>query len=484
MGEHCLSIPMSMHKENRERLCAALKKSNVPKGAVVLLQGGSDSQRYDTDVNTAPFRQESFFHWLFATLEPDCYAALDVDSGKATLFIPRLHESYIIWSGQIQPPVFFRDRYKLDTSFHVDEMTDVLKKAKPTVLLTLKGLNTDSKCYTKEASFDGIDQFKVDNTTLHPIIVECRVLKTDEELKIIRYANKISSDAHKQLMKMIKPGMFEYQAESFFLDYCYSRGGMRHVCYTCICASGLNGSVLHYGHAGAPNDKKILDGDMCVFDMGGEYYCYSSDITCSFPVNGKFTDKQKLVYNAVLRANRAVLAQSKPGVLWPDMHRLAERVILEDLKAGGLLQGDVDDMMKVHLGAVFMPHGLGHFMGLDVHDVGGYPAGVDRIDAPGIRNLRTARVLQERMVITVEPGCYFIDSVIDKALNDPSQAKFMVKSKIDEFRGSGGVRIEDDVAITATGCELMTDVPRTVDEIEALMSTGSKHCPFTAMSAK
>jgi len=245
---------------------------------------------------------------------------------------------------------------------------------------------------------------------------------------------------------------------------------MRHVGYICICASGHNGSVLHYGHAAAPNDKVIKDGDMCLFDMGGEYYCYVSDITCCFPANGKFTDKQKLIYNAVLRSNRAAQAESKPGVKWADMHRLSERVILEDLKAGGLLQGSVDDMMKAHLGAVFMPHGLGHLMGLDVHDVGGFPKGVERIDEPGISNLRTTRVLQERMVITVEPGCYFIDHLLDQALANPEQAKFMVKSKIDEFRGTGGVRIEDDVAITATGVELLTDVPRTVEEIEAFMS--------------
>lgn len=245
---------------------------------------------------------------------------------------------------------------------------------------------------------------------------------------------------------------------------------MRHVSYTCICASGENGSVLHYGHAGEPNTRQINDGDMCLFDMGGEYYCYVSDITCSFPANGKFTQQQKFIYEAVLASNRAVMNASKPGVSWVDMHRLSERVLLESLKTGGLVVGDDDEMMSAHLGATFMPHGLGHLMGLDVHDVGGYPKGVERINEPGIKCLRTARILEAGMVLTIEPGCYFIDTLLDAAFSDTNLSKFLVKEKIDPFRGFGGVRIEDNVLITETGVELLTCVPRTVAEIEAYMA--------------
>jgi Xaa-Pro dipeptidase len=145
--------------------------------------------------------------------------------------------------------------------------------------------------------------------------------------------------------------------------------------------------------------------------MGGEYYCYSSDITCSFPANRVFTEQQKMIYNAVLKANRAVLAAVKPGVKWPDMHCLADRVQLTALKEVGLLKGDVEQMMAVRLGAVFMPHGLGHFMGCDVHDVGGYPEGMERSCEAGLKSLRTARVLQEGMCLTIEPGIYFINHV-------------------------------------------------------------------------
>lgn len=171
------------------------------------------------------------------------------------------------------------------------------------------------------------------------------------------------------------------------------------------------------------------DGDLCLLDMGCEYFCYASDITCSYPCNGKYTDQQKVVYNAVLDANLAVKKALKPGVSWVDMHILAEGKILESLKQAGLLTGDVNEMVENRLGAIFMPHGLGHFIGIDTHDVGGYLAGnfcisIDnkyiisrlfcsllinkghpaRSNKPGLKSLRTSRIIQERMCITIEPG--------------------------------------------------------------------------------
>lgn len=472
LGFHTHSVPLALHDLNRKRLIQRLKDKKVDEKAVVLLEGGksSDFQRYSSDVCHVPFRQESYFHWMFGVLEPDFYGALDVETGKSVLFIPRLPESYLVWSGKIHPPEHFKSKYGVDEVHYVDEMISVFKCLSPSVILTLYGLNTDSGLYTREACFKGMNGFKVNNTILHPEITECRVIKTDLEMDVMRYANRISSDAHKKVMTTVKPGIYEYQAESIFLQYCYCHGGMRHVSYTCICASGENASVLHYGHAAEPNSRQINDGDMCLFDMGGEYYCYVSDITCAFPANGKFTAQQKFIYEAVLAANRAVMKASKPGVSWVDMHRLSERVLLECLKAGGLVVGDVDEMMSAHLGATFMPHGLGHLMGLDVHDVGGYPKGVERIDEPGIKCLRTARILEAGMVLTIEPGCYFIDMLLDAAFSDTNLSRFLVREKIEPFRGFGGVRIEDNVLITETGVELLTCVPRTVAEIEAYMA--------------
>lgn len=155
-----------------------------------------------------------------------------------------------------------------------------------------------------------------------------------------------------------------------------------------------------------------------LFDMGGNYCGYAADITCSFPANGKFTEDQKLIYNAVLKARDAVIAAAKPEVVWTDMHLLANRVMLTSLKEGGLLVGDVEDMVKAGLNEVFQPHGLGHLLGLDVHDVGGYlPGHPERSKEAGVRKLRTARTLLAGMVLTIEPGCYFIDCVSVETVN-------------------------------------------------------------------
>ncbi|XP_035868377.1 xaa-Pro dipeptidase isoform X2 [Phyllostomus discolor] len=464
LGNETLKVPLALFALNRQRLCERLRKNQaVQAGSIVLLQGGEETQRYCTDTGVL-FRQESFFHWAFGVTEPGCYGVIDVDTGKSTLFVPRLPDHYATWMGKIHSKEHFKEKYAVDDVRYADE----------------RGVNTDSGSVCREASFEGISKFNVNNAILHPEIVECRVFKTDMELEVLRYTNRISSEAHREVMKAVKVGMKEYEMESLFEHYCYSRGGMRHSSYTCICGSGENSAVLHYGHAGAPNNRTIQDGDMCLFDMGGEYYCFSSDITCSFPANGKFTDDQRAIYEAVLRSSRAVMSAMKPGVWWPDMHRLADRIHLEELARIGILNGSVDAMVQAHLGAVFMPHGLGHFLGIDVHDVGGYPEGVQRIDEPGLRSLRTARHLEPRMVLTVEPGIYFIDHLLDEALADPSRACFFNREVLQRFRTFGGVRIEEDVVVTENGMELLTCVPRTVEEIEACMAGSNK--AFTSVS--
>lgn len=475
-GDHTLKVSMGMFAENRGRLCKRLRSlqesGKIPAGAIVILQGGINETRHCSD-HEPLFRQESFFHWMFGVEEPDFLGALEVDTGRAILFPPKLPDSYAVWMGKLLSEDDFMFRYGVEEVHFADKIVHVLTNKNPPVLLTLCGQNSDSGKYSQEAVFEGIGSFKVNNEILHHEISECRVFKSDKELEVLRYINRISSEAHKAVMKSMQPGMFEYQAESIFKNYCQYIGGARSQAYTCICASGDNGSVLHYGHAGAPNSKQINDGDMCLFDMGGEYYCYVSDITCSFPCNGKFTEKQRQVYEAVYKASRAVMAACKPGETWVDMHLIAERTLLENLKQMGVVRGDVDAMMAARLGATFMPHGLGHLLGIDTHDVGGYLEGhPKRSSEPGLKSLRTARILQPRMVLTIEPGLYFIDVLLDAALDNPAHREFVVREVLDTFRGFGGVRIEDDIIITENGIELMTQVPRTVEEIESIMIEG------------
>ncbi|CAI2733373.1 unnamed protein product [Schistosoma spindalis] len=481
----CLAIPMQLHVANRQRLCNRIrdKISSLDTGkslthnlssVFVVLQGGTDTFLGDSDAANV-FRQESFFHWTFGVLEPDCYGTIELATGHSTLFIPKIPEEATIYDGELASLEQFSKKYNVDETHYTDEIASYLSLWNATLLLTLCGVNTDSHRPTPEATFYGIEKFQVNRNILHHEIVSCRVIKTDMELDVIRYTNRISSAAHRHLMRSVKPGMYQYQAESIFRHYCYFHGGMRHMSYTCIAATGCDCAVLHYGHAGEPNEHQILDGEMCLFDMGGEYYCYSSDITCSFPVNGRFTDDQKLIYNAVLCASRAVLNEIKPGADWVQLHQLAEREILTHLREGGLLLGDINEMMKSRLGAIFMPHGLGHLLGCDVHDVGGYLNDTpSRSSQPGLKNLRTARLLQANMVMTVEPGCYFIERLLNQALSSDILSKFIDRGQIERFRKFGGVRIEDNIIVTETGHELLTDVPRTIEEIEAWMSSKSE----------
>lgn len=164
------------------------------------------------------------------------------------------------------------------------------------------------------------------------------MFKNEEELKLMRFINEVSSEAHFQLMRRARPGMMEYQLEALYIANAYYFGGCRLLSYTAISGSGKNSAVLHYGHAGAPNNKLIEDGDMILVDMGAELHCYASDITNSFPANGRFTEDQKLIFETVAAMQNAVLEAMRPGTQWMDMHALAYRVMSERLLAAGLLR--------------------------------------------------------------------------------------------------------------------------------------------------
>uniref|UniRef100_A0A8R1Y8L4 Xaa-Pro dipeptidase n=1 Tax=Onchocerca volvulus TaxID=6282 RepID=A0A8R1Y8L4_ONCVO len=466
MGNETFTVAAKLFAQNRTRLVEMLR-NKVQTGSIILLKGGIEQNRYNTDALDLPFRQESYFFWTFGVHESNCFGAIDIDSGRSFLFLPRLHPDYVIWHGKIYNEDWYQKKYEVD-EVHFND--------KNTIIETLTNLHAKQLLLlVKFLTFEGVSKFcfsfPCDTSILYPVMAELRVFKTDQELNVMRYVCKVASEAHKAVMKAARPGMYEYQLESLFRHHCYYHGGCRHLAYTCIASSGYNSSILHYGHENAPNSKEIIDGDLCLFDMGPEYNCYASDITTTFPCNGKFTEKQKIIYNAVLAANREVFKTAQPGIQWDEMHKLAEMIILSHLRDAGILKGDLEKMMEARIGAIFMPHGLGHFMGLDVHDCGGYLGDAKpRSTLPGLKALRTTRALQERMVITIEPGCYFIDTLLDAALNDPIQKKFIVKEKLDDFRGFGGVRIEDDIVIWANGNERMSNVPRTVDEIEQFMS--------------
>ena len=319
---------MALHALNRQRLAAALRAGAAPPppGSFALFAGGASATRHETD-HEPLFRQESFFHWAFGVREPDWFGAVSLDDGRATLFVPRLPAAYAVVMGRIKGNDEWRSLYAVDAVEFVDDMPRVLRAGVGAAgaLYVLRGQNSDSQAFAKPAAFEGMGEFRVDDAALWPAAVNLRVIKTPAEQAVLRYVGAVSSEAHVAVMQAVAEGMIEYQLESLFSHWCHFYGGCRHNSYTCICASGINSSVLHYGHAGEPNARRLAREDMCLFDMGGEFACYGADITTSFPVSGKFSPQQRVIYSAVLAAVFAVEDAMKPGVSWLDMHTLSYR---------------------------------------------------------------------------------------------------------------------------------------------------------------
>jgi Xaa-Pro dipeptidase len=499
MGLDTFEVPVAgVFVANRCKLVECLKASGV--AGAVFLEGGISETRFDSD-HEPIFRQESYFWYLSGVKEPDCSLVVHVETGATCLFVPHLAASYATIMGPIRTFDEWKNIYLVDQVRYTSEVEEhilgLLEKpvaasgeeqqqhSPAARLFLLKGLNSDSgKMYQPPLAVTTNPKLAVyeDLEHLFPVLAECRVIKSEAELDLLQHVTQVTSFAHAYVMRNMKSGMMEYQGEALFRFYCHYNFGCRLVGYTPICGCGPSAAILHYGHAGEPNAKQSRKGDICLYDMGAEYFGYGSDVTCSFPIDGKFSDLQRPIFTAVLLAQVAVYDMMKPGVSWVDCHKAAERAILNaliDLRVVVLGDSTVEKLVELRLGAVFMPHGLGHLIGIDTHDVGGYLQGhPERIQEPGLKSLRTARILQENMTLTVEPGCYFIDHLLDGALSDTSPLRqYLNSGKIQEYRSFGGVRLEDVVQVTSTGCVNYTLCPRTIDEIESVM-TGGKWPPI------
>eukprot|EP01039_Chlorochromonas_danica_P010858 gene10858-12068_t len=483
LGKHrTLAVPLDMHQQSRKKLLQLFHKQGIHEG-VVLLEGGEQQYQYDSDTELV-FRQDSWFQYLFGVKESGLFGAISLDTGKTTLFIPKLPSEYLVWCGAIYPPSHFQASYAVDEVLYVDDLSSWLAEqtaggSESKKIHLMSGENSDSGLMAKPAHFANEEKFyqegKIETAILYNLLAACRVIKNHEEVEVMRYASWVASQAHVQVMRSIQSTTFEYELEAQFLYEIYKNGGCRKSAYTSICACGPNSAVLHYGHAAAPNNRQLSSHDLALLDMGAEYHGYVSDITCSYPVSGKFSDDQRIIYEAVLNAQRAVYAHMLPGNLWTDCHLLAEKEILKALQQVGILHnGSLEDYANASLGYVFFPHGLGHLIGCDTHDVGAYIPGTPaRSTRPGLNKLRTARVLEVGMVLTNEPGCYFVDYLLDNACNDAVQGKYINQEVLKRFRGFGGVRIEDVVLVTEHGPETLSTCPRTVQEIEEVMAGGA-----------
>lgn len=463
-GAYPFKVNRNMYREQRQRLGESLRLNKGSKHAA-FLQGGSEVPINSTDINYL-FWQESYFGYLFGCDIPDSFGAV-LDDGTGILFIPRHPQPYAVWMGELPVPEKVRASTEMDEVYYVDQIESVLREKGVETVEVLKGVNSDSGLNVLTAQLPGGSKLNVSSNWLFNVLSEQRCRKTDLEAELLQYVCKVSSDAHIHVMQHCKPGMSQHHLESTFLHHVYYHGGCRKVAYTCICGTGHHGAVLHYPN----NDAPVEDGSMALLDMGGQYMGYASDITCSFPVNGRFSEDQKIIYNAVLDAHDSVIRCLKPGVCWVEMHKLALRVMCEHLVRAKFIYGDVETLMARRIMGLFQPHGLGHLMGMDVHDVGGYlDSCPPRPSESDCCKLRTARVMEKGFCMTVEPGCYINRVLLSEAFNNPEFKPYLNEEKLRSLWNFGGVRIESDVLITENGVINMTLVPRTVEEIERTMA--------------
>ncbi len=440
--------------QHRKKLLSLFEENQ---DGVIYLRGAEIMYRYGTDYEY-PFRQESNFWYLTGVDEPDYHTIIDLKSGDFHLFMPKRDAQYAVWHGRIKPVNEVQETYNPDHLHYDHELLTVLKELNPE---TIYCLNEEQAEFMEDLSRN----FQVDTETLTDVITYCRSIKTDDELEKMRRSAEINNGAHLEIMKTIKPGMNEYETKAIF-DYFQKKNGLLQPAYSGIHAAGVNSAILHY----TDNNEAINDGDLYLIDAGYEFEGYASDVTRTYPVNGRFTGDQAAIYQVALDTMNKTIEMVKPGVSMEELHMAACRIILHGLKEIGIVKGDVDVMMEKNIFALFFPHGLGHFLGLDTHDVGGYPKGVERIDRPGIRFLRVRRELQPGMVITIEPGIYFIPALLKPAILNAEQAAFLNTDKIESLYKFGGIRIEDNLIITENGYENLTDVPKEIKDIEEVMA--------------
>jgi len=434
-----MKLDQQIYLERRKQLLAKMP----PKSVMVIAAASLKSRNSDAEY---PFRQASNFYYLTGFNEPDALLVLMTDAEfPVTLFCPPRDPEMEIWTGYRAGPQGCVERFGADQAFNLDEIDERLPKMIDGAAQLLYPIARDKQLDGRvkgwlETLGRSVRAGAVLPETLADsdrLLHEMRLFKSAEEIEIMQRAASISAAAHCQAMLACKPGVFEYQLESVIQSYCGAQGA-RFQAYTPIVAGGANACILHY----IDNNQPIADGDLVLIDAGCELDNYASDITRTFPANGRFSEEQAAIYDLVLKANEACIDAVRPGINWDSLHQLSVQILTQGLVELGLLQGDVDELIEAGAFRRFYMHRIGHWLGMDVHDVGDY-----RVDGEW-------RVLSPGIVTTIEPGIYI-------APDDHS-----VEAR---WRGIG-VRIEDDVLVTEQGALVLTaGVPKARSEIEGLM---------------
>ena len=424
----------------RQTLLAKMK----PGSAALIFAAPETTRSNDSEY---PYRQSSDFWYFTGFNEPEAVLVLikSDDTHNHSVLFNRVRDlTAEIWFGRRLGQDAAPEKLSVDRALAFSEINEQLAQL-------LNGLDVvyhaqGGYAYADEIVFNALDKLRKGSrqnlkapesiTDWRPAVHEMRLFKSPEELDVMRRAGEISALAHTRAMERCRPGMFEYQLEGEILHE-FTRHGARFPSYNTIVGGGENGCILHY----TENESELRDGDLVLIDAGCEYQGYAGDITRTFPVNGKFTPAQRAIYDIVLHSLETSLTLFRPGTTIQEVTGEVVRIMVNGLVKLGILKGEVDQLIADNAHRAFFMHGLSHWLGLDVHDVGFY--GPDR-----------SRVLEPGMVITVEPGLYIAPDA-----DVPAQ-----------YRGIG-IRIEDDIVITETGNENLTaSVVKNPDDIEALMA--------------
>jgi Xaa-Pro aminopeptidase len=440
----------------------------------LLLFLGNNESPLNYAANTYAFRQDSTFLYYFGLDLPGLSALIDVDSNTSILYGTELTLDDVVWMGAQPNLSELAEMSGIDRSEIFDHLqtvlTEAVKRGRKVHFLP----QYRAEHFSLIGSFLGLNPASVNNynsTELIKAVVEQRSIKSSEEISEIDKAVDIAYRMHTAAMKMIKPGLTEKKIAGMIEGIALSLGAG--LSFRPIVS--INGQILHNPH----HENEILEGSLLVNDSGAETSMhYGSDITRTIPANGKFNDKQKEIYEIVLNAETTAINAVKPGVMNKDLHSLAAKTIVEGLTNIGLMHGDQDEAVQQGAHALFFPHGLGHMMGLDVHDMEGlgedyvgYNDEISRSDQFGLAYLRLAKSLQPGYVFTIEPGIYFISALIDSWKSENKFPEFINYDRIEEYRDFGGIRIEDDILVTDDGHRVLgKPIPKTVEEVEALAS--------------
>ncbi len=440
---------------------------------IVLLLGNGDSPMNYTD-NTFRFRQDSSFLYLFGLDIQNLAAVLDIDSGEDIIFGNDVSIDDIIWMGPQMSVKEKAEKVGVGKTKALNELPNYIGQAIASgrKIHFLSPYRAESKLMLNDLLGISVSMQKAySSVELVKALVDLRSVKEMQEIEEIRKACEVGHQMHVTAMKMARSGMSEQSIAETIEGIALAGGGM--AAFPIICSQ--NGETLHnHDHSQVLQKERLM-----LVDAGAEVKShYASDFTRTTPVDGKFTQKQREIYEIVLSANNYGRELTKPGATYLSVHLAAAEIITSGLKALGLMKGDVNEAVKNGAHALFMPHGFGHMLGLDVHDMEnlgekyvGYDNEIHRIDQFGTAYLRLGRRLKPGFVITNEPGIYFIPALIEKWKAEKINTDFINFDRLESYLDFGGIRLEDDILVTETGCEIIGDrIPITPDEVENIMN--------------